>query len=93
MLPLTFSLDLAGGAGPAVVVRPAAYAARRRRGLAASLLGGGAAISEVAHGCGFADQSHLTRQFRRETGLTPAVFRRLAAADVAFVQDGGARVR
>jgi AraC family transcriptional regulator len=70
------------------------YVRRVRVARAASLLGAGARISEVAHGCGFADQSHLTRQFRRETGLTPAAFRRLAApSDVAFVQDRIARAR
>jgi transcriptional regulator GlxA family with amidase domain len=30
----------------------------------------------VAFACGFADQPHLTRQFKRQTGLTPAAYRR-----------------
>jgi AraC-like DNA-binding protein len=33
-------------------------------------------ISAIALDCGFADQSHLTRVFRRHMGLTPAVWRR-----------------
>jgi AraC family transcriptional regulator len=34
------------------------------------------AIAEVALRCGFAHQEHLTRVFRRLTGLTPALYRR-----------------
>lgn len=33
-------------------------------------------IAAIAHGAGFADQSHCTRVFRRFTGATPAAFRR-----------------
>lgn len=36
----------------------------------------GFALSEVALDCGFADQSHLARTFRRLTGQTPSEFRR-----------------
>jgi len=32
-------------------------------------------ISEIAHACGFADQSHLTRCFKTHVGDTPARFR------------------
>lgn len=35
-------------------------------------------ISDIAVDCGFADQSHLTRAFRRRTGMTPALYRRVA---------------
>lgn len=35
----------------------------------------GCDLAEVAHACGFADQSHLTRAFRRAYGVTPGVFR------------------
>jgi AraC family transcriptional regulator len=35
-------------------------------------------LASVATGAGFADQSHLSRLFKRETGLTPASFRRIA---------------
>jgi AraC family transcriptional regulator len=34
-------------------------------------------LAELALRCGFADQSHLTRVFRRHTGTTPARYRRL----------------
>jgi AraC-like DNA-binding protein len=33
-------------------------------------------ISEIAHACGFADQSHLTRVFRGLVGAPPAAWRR-----------------
>ena len=42
------------------------------------LLAVGTPISEVAANTGFADQSHLTRQFRRRLGLTPGRYRQAA---------------
>jgi AraC family transcriptional regulator len=48
-----------------------------RVGQARRRLAGNAPLGEVALDCGFADQSHFTRTFRRATGLTPAAFRRL----------------
>ncbi|MEO8217151.1 MAG: helix-turn-helix transcriptional regulator [Acidobacteriota bacterium] len=33
-------------------------------------------IADVAASCGFADQSHFTREFRRAVGTTPARYRR-----------------
>jgi AraC family transcriptional regulator len=47
----------------------------RVRRAADALAGGIAPISHVALGAGFTDQPHLTRIFKRETGVTPAVFR------------------
>ncbi|MDR3762827.1 MAG: AraC family transcriptional regulator [Acidobacteriota bacterium] len=37
-------------------------------------------LSEVAACCGFADQSHLTRQFQRQVGSSPAAWRRQTRA-------------
>lgn len=37
-------------------------------------------LSEIAYQAGFADQSHLTRHFKRQTGLTPQAFRRALAS-------------
>lgn len=37
-------------------------------------------LSEIALDCGFADQSHLSRVFRRLTGHTPAAWRRVRQA-------------
>lgn len=33
-------------------------------------------LAGIALDCGFADQSHFTREFRRDVGLTPAAYRR-----------------
>ena len=38
---------------------------------------------QVALDVGFADQSHLTRQFKRITGITPGTYRRLYQSPVA----------
>lgn len=32
-------------------------------------------LQSIAHSCGFADPSHLSRAFVRETGMTPAIWR------------------
>ncbi|MDX1579194.1 MAG: AraC family transcriptional regulator [Gemmatimonadota bacterium] len=52
---------------------------RRRVEAAADLLGRGIPPAEVAYRTGFSDQSHLTRVFGAETGLTPGRYRRLRA--------------
>lgn len=44
------------------------------------LTGGTAATSEIGYACGFSDQAHFTRTFRRLTAMTPAAFRREFAA-------------
>ncbi|RYG97217.1 MAG: AraC family transcriptional regulator, partial [Alphaproteobacteria bacterium] len=46
----------------------------------ALLTGGSASISEIAALCGFADQAHLTRVFKRHSGLTPAAWLRVSGA-------------
>ncbi len=35
----------------------------------------GQSLAEVALGCGFSDQSHFTREFRRHFGRTPRDYR------------------
>lgn len=37
----------------------------------------GQSLSEIAHACGFADQSHMVRSFREFNGMTPGFFRKL----------------
>ena len=50
---------------------------RRERVRAASrlLLGSARPLAEIAHECGFTDQSHLTNVFRRSAGITPSRYR------------------
>ena len=56
-----------------------AYLRRKRVGRAMVLLEDGALeLSTVAYDAGFADQSHMTRLVRAETGLTPGAWRRRA---------------
>lgn len=56
---------------------PYNYLVMRRLGRARGLLALGTALAEVAAACGFADQSHLTRQFHRAYGITPGRWRSL----------------
>lgn len=70
------------------------YLRRLRVERAAALLArGSGGISQIAQSAGFADQSHLTRQFRRETGLTPALFRRLASGPTLHSFKTASRLR
>jgi len=59
----------------AVGMPPHAYQVQRRVSRACGMLRAQMPVAEVAAACGFADQSHLTRCFKRLTGLTPARFR------------------
>jgi AraC-like DNA-binding protein len=54
---------------------PHAFQNQVRVARAKSLLAMGYAVSRVAAQTGFADQSHLTRQFKRLTGVTPGQYR------------------
>jgi len=58
-----------------VGVTPHAYLVQRRVGLARRLLASGHAPAEAAVEAGFADQSHLTRAFVRQFGVTPGRYR------------------
>lgn len=64
---------------------PHEYHLRRRLVRARELLGSGQPIADVAAETGFADQSHLTRHFKRLLGMPPAVYARSKN-----VQDAGA---
>jgi len=55
---------------------PHAYQLALRIGHARNLLREGAAAADVAARCGFADQSHFTRHFKRISGVTPAHYAR-----------------
>ncbi|WP_449241861.1 AraC family ligand binding domain-containing protein [Desulfovibrio sp.] len=54
---------------------PHAFLVQCRVRRAQELLRGGLDPASVAAETGFADQSHLTRQFKRLTGVTPAAYR------------------
>lgn len=58
---------------------PQAFVTARRIARARRLLAGALPLAEIALACGFSSQSHLTRAFRAQTGLTPAVWRRALA--------------
>jgi AraC-like DNA-binding protein len=55
---------------------PHAFQIDLRIGRARRMLAAGEAPAAVAASCGFADQAHLTRTFRRSVGVTPARFAR-----------------
>jgi AraC family transcriptional regulator len=62
-------------------VSPHAYVMKRRVGMAAEvMLNSDAPLSEIAVNCGFADQAHFSRQFRRAMGRTPSAWRRERAS-------------
>jgi AraC family transcriptional regulator len=52
----------------------------RLRHAARHIADGAPTIAQVAHATGFADESHLSREFSRTAGIPPARFRRLARA-------------
>ncbi|MFL7792415.1 MAG: helix-turn-helix domain-containing protein [Anaerolineae bacterium] len=60
---------------------PHAYLTQVRVKQAKTLLGQGWSIAQTACEVGFADQSHLTRRFKRVVGMTPGQYRKI-------VQDG-----
>ena len=61
---------------------PHRYQQARRIAAARRMIAGGKPLAEVAAACGYADQSHLNRWFRRICGTTPGRYRR------NFLQDG-----
>lgn len=62
-------------------ITPLAYVARKRIEAArAMMLATDQPLTQIAHAHGFCDQSHFTRTFRRETGLSPLLWRQRCAA-------------
>jgi AraC family transcriptional regulator len=56
---------------------PHAHLTRRRLELASrAMLAGNTPLTDIALTCGFTDQAHLCRLFRRWVGRTPAAWRR-----------------
>ena len=62
---------------------PHAWLKQRRLARARTMLRQGGAPLNVAFDLGFADQSHLSRQFKQAYGVTPGEYRR-ACADSAI---------
>jgi AraC-like DNA-binding protein len=52
----------------------------RRLGVARRAIAAGTPLAEAAAAAGFADQSHMTRQFGRAYGMTPGRFSALTRA-------------
>jgi AraC-like DNA-binding protein len=57
---------------------PHAFQLALRLDRARVLVASGMALADVASRCGFTDQSHLTRHFRRATGVAPGAYARSA---------------
>jgi AraC family transcriptional regulator len=66
-------------------VTPHRFVVRARVERARAMIdrGEGAGLSAIAVRCGFADQAHLTRAFRRELGQTPAAYCRANGRRIA----------
>jgi AraC-like DNA-binding protein len=58
---------------------PHAYRLQQRAYLSRRLLIQGLSPAEVAAACGYVDQSHMHREFRRRFGLTPGAYRAIPA--------------
>ena len=58
---------------------PHRYLVMRRLDRARGLIRKGLPLADAALACGFADQSHMTRQFKQAYGVSPGRFARLAA--------------
>jgi AraC-like DNA-binding protein len=59
-----------------VGVPPYAYLVQLRVNRAQTMLFQGAAVADVAYACGFSDQSHLTRTFKKAIGVPPGRYAR-----------------
>ncbi|MBV8134055.1 MAG: helix-turn-helix transcriptional regulator [Deltaproteobacteria bacterium] len=72
---------------------PHAYLTQRRIALACKLLGEtDLAMCEIALRCGFSDQAHFSRSFRRSMGVNPTSWRRaIADNERAVTLEGPAR--
>src|SRR5215469_772584 len=76
---------------------PDRYRTLRRLALARAAIEGGRSLARAAAEAGFADQSHMTRQFKRTYGLTPARWMAFIAAgrfrDGALLAEAPDRLR
>jgi AraC-like DNA-binding protein len=63
----------------AFATSPHRFLVMRRLHMARHEIAGGASLADVAAMTGFADQSHLTRQFRKAFGMAPGAWGKLTA--------------
>ena len=70
-------------------IPPHAYHVQLRLAAACELLAQGERVATVAHDCGFADQSHLSRQFREAYGLAPAAWAAFVTRTVVNTSGAG----
>lgn len=72
-----------------VGITPHAYLIQRRVCAARRLLTAGCALADAANHAGFVDQSHMTRVFLRQVGVTPGRYQAAVAKSPScnFVQD------
>ena len=68
---------------------PHAYHIQLRLAAACELLAHGERLATVAYDCGFADQSHLSRQFREAYGIAPAAWATLVTKTVVNTSGSG----
>jgi AraC-like DNA-binding protein len=64
----------------AVGLAPKVWCRVQRFQRAVAAIAAGRPLADVASGCGYADQSHLTREFGEIAGLTPSAYRAAAPA-------------
>lgn len=58
-------------------ITPHALLTQTRIEQARKLLASRKRLADIAQECGFADQAHMTRQFKRQIGITPGRFRKI----------------
>jgi len=75
---LIASFRASAGVTPKTAARRLRYEQARRR-----LDSGPASLADIAAACGYSDQSHMTREFVRFGGQTPAAYRKLGAVGSA----------
>lgn len=81
------------GIARATGLPPHAYLIQRRLHLARRLIAGGMALADAAATAGFADQSHMTRLFRRCHGLSPSDLARARSCQRSQAAYAGNRAR
>jgi AraC-like DNA-binding protein len=73
--------QLLRGFAKEVGTTPHAYVMQRRARLARQMIAGGTSLADAANFAGFADQSHLTREFVKHFGITPGRYKSATSPD------------